>query len=367
MAIHVITGVMGSGKSYEAVSEKIVPALRDEAHRRVVTNIEGLDTAAIAAFINKPQAEVEARLVRVSYERVSQPGFWYDPEAGADDTVVQPGDLVVLDEVWRYFNRSDKLAEDAMRFFRMHRHYVSPDSGLTCDVVLINQSFRGIHQDIRDVVELQFQCRKLKALGRPQNYQVALLEGGERKPSHTYLRTYSKKVFPLYSSYGSANAKEAVDKRQSVFNTPFFKLVLPAFAVLMAFGCWKSYRYFKDMGKPPGGSEPVAAATAAAPASQAGLQGSPAPTVGVAPSPAPSAFSTVSGSAAEWRLVARYSVGGLPVVVLVNSVGQYRTITAGSYSQGASTDVSVLIPKDPPDRATPWSGPAPIATKGAAR
>ncbi|MDR7334282.1 zonular occludens toxin domain-containing protein [Roseateles asaccharophilus] len=364
MAIHAITGVMGSGKSYEAVSEKIVPALRDEAARRVVTNIEGLSVPAIAAYINKPESEVEARIVRISYDRVSEPGFWYDPEHGSgSETVVQPGDLVVLDEVWRYFNRGDKLPEDAMRFFRMHRHYVSEQSGLTCDVVLINQSFRGIHQDIRDVVELQFQCRKLKALGRPQNYQVLLLEGGERKPSHDYIRTYSKRVFPLYSSYAGGQGKEAVDKRQSVFNTPFFKVVLPLFAVLMVFGVYKTYSYFADMGKPADGAALVTPSAAAS--SPSGLP--TPPSAGAAPAPAQSAFSTASGSAADWRLVARYSVGGLPVVVMVNASGQYRTVTSGSYTQGASTDVSVQIPLDPSDRATPWSGPAPASTKGAAR
>jgi zona occludens toxin len=333
MAVHAITGVMGSGKSYEAVSEKIVPALKNEADRRVVTNIEGLNTAEIAKYIGKPEAEVEVRLVRISYERVSEAGFWYDPESGAIETVVQPGDLVVLDEVWRYFNRTDKLPADAMKFFRMHRHYVGTDSGLTCDVVLINQSFRGIHSDIRDVVETQFACRKLKALGRPQNYQVSVIEGGERKATRSELRKYSDKVFPLYSSYSGTQGKEAYDKRQSVFNTPLFKYVLPLFAVLMCWGVWSTMNYFTGMGKAKGGE--LAAASTIAPAKPTTASpGTPAPTgqgqVAPAAQPTPGGFQQPApGTAETWRVAARYTVNGLPVVVLVDSAGRHRTVTAG--------------------------------------
>lgn len=348
MAIHAITGVMGSGKSYEAVSEKIVPALRDEEHRRIVTNIEGLSTPAIAAFIGRPEADVEARLVRISYERVTEPGFWYDPDAGATDTLVQPGDLVVLDEVWRYFNRGTKLPDDAMRFFRMHRHYVGAESGLTCDVVLINQALRGIHQDIRDVVEVQFACRKLKVLGRPQNYQVLVHEGGDRNASHTYLRKYSDKVFPLYSSYTQGGAKESIDKRQSALNKPFFKLVLPLAALAIAVGSYGGYSYFKDMGKGKGTKASAAASAASSPVT---ATSPPAPG-----QPAPTSFGSPSATADAWRLVARYSVSGLPVVILVDGSGRYRTVTSGSYSQGASNDVSVAIPAADPTRASPWTG-----------
>lgn len=338
MAIHAITGVMGSGKSYEAVSEKIVTALRDDDERRVVTNISGLNYQAIADFINKPLDEIQRRLVHIPYERVTESNFWYDPEGGSTATVVQPGDLVVLDEIWRYFNRGAKLSEDAMRFFRMHRHYVS-DDGHTCDVVLINQSFRGIHQDIRDVVEVQFECRKLKALGRPQTYQVRVIEGGERKASHVYTRNYNKKVFPLYSSYDKANAKEALDKRQSVFNTGFFKFVLPLFLIATLVCGYYIYKHFKNLG---------------------------GESVSVTPAPASPSYTPQSNSSApvasfdtgEWRLVARYVSSGFPVAVLVDSNGRFKTITSGDFRQGVANDVSVGLPPSDSDRgrATPWTG-----------
>lgn len=356
MAIHAITGVMGSGKSYEAVSEKIAPALRDNEHRRVVTNIEGLNLQAFADYTGRPLADVERRLVCVSYERITEPGFWYDPEAGAVNTVVQPGDLVVLDEVWRYYNRGTKIPDDAMRFFRMHRHYAHPDSGLTCDVVLINQALRGLHADIRDIVEVQFSCRKLKVLGRPENYQVFMIEGGERKASHRFMRKYRSEVFPLYKSHTVQGAKEEMDQRQNMLAKPFFKFVVPLALLAILGGLWTVFHYFGTLGKKPGAPEPAASALSApAPA------GAPAaPGAAPAPAVAPAGASTAS----QWRVVASYQVGSLPVVLLTDNSGRFRTLTAASFARGAADDIQVVVPPDESlkGKATPWTGPAPSFT-----
>lgn len=362
MAIHAITGVMGSGKSYEAVSEKIVPALRDEEGRRVITNIEGLNYQAIADFIGKPLDYVQAHLVQVAYERPSEPAFWYDPQPDGSGTAtaVQPGDLVVLDEVWRYFNQGMKLPDDAMRFFRMHRHYVSPTNNLTCDVVLINQAMRGIHRDIRDIIEVQFNCRKLKVLGRPQNYQVSVLEGNERKPSHQFLRKYSSKVFPLYSSYTNANAKEAVDKRQSALNSPFFKVIIPMALAGILLGGYYTYHHFRSMGQPKEAAKASSGAHAASGPAGAPTTDPLAPVPPAAASPGQPAPQAPTG---DWRVVAMYKVGGLPVALMLDDKGRYRTVTSGNYSAGASNDVTVAIPDAPPkDRATPWTGGEPTYT-----
>lgn len=345
MSLHAITGVMGSGKSHEAMKEKICPALKDDDTRRVVTNIEGLNYEAIAEHVGRPLEDIQRRLVHVSYDRVGEPDFWYDPEGGQKASVVQPGDLVVVDEMWRYFNRGVKLPEDAMRFFRMHRHYADPATGHTCDVVLINQSMRGIHQDIRDVIEVQFNCRKLKVLGRPQNYQVFVIEGGERNASHNFLRKYDPKVFPLYSSYANKNAKETVDKRQSALAKPFFKLVLPLALLGIVAGSYFTYRYFSSMGKP---KDTKPAATAAAPG-QPGLAAAPVAVPGQS-----------FGSSSSWRLASTYKVGNITVAVLVNDKGVYRTAPIAEMQQTTGTDIAVKVPDERQGFATPFTGPAPV-------
>ncbi len=365
MSIHAITGVMGSGKSHEAVKEKLAPALAADGTRRVITNIEGLNYEAIADYVKRPLDEIKARLVSVSYERVAEPAFWYSPDAtNPAASVVQPGDLVIVDEMWRYFNRGTKLPDDAMNFFRMHRHYADSATGQTCDVVLINQAIRGIHQDIRDVIEVQFNCRKLKALGRPQNYQVFVIEGGERKESHKFTRAYDKKVFPLYSSYGVKNAVEAVDKRQNALNTGFFKIVIPAAFLAIFAGGYGVWRYFHTMGTvDPMTGKPLAAASApAAPAASAPISAASAP----ATAPAPLGQPLAAPGGEDWRIVARYSVSSFPVVVLVDGKGRYRTVTSGDYQLGASsTDITIQPLKEKESRLSPWSGSAPTFGKSA--
>lgn len=362
MAIHAITGVMGSGKSYEAVSEKIVPAFRD-TKRRVITNIEGLDVKAIAEYCKLELDDVTERLVLVTDDRIIQPGFWYEPDepgsiseaatdvvspdflAGRTNTVVQPGDLIVIDEVWRYYNRGTQLPGDAMRFFRMHRHYVADSTGLTCDLVLINQSLRGIHQDIRDIVEVRFQCRKLSVLGRPKNYQVAVIEGDERKASHTYIRTYQAKVFPLYKSYtGKTNGTETKDKRQNALSKPFFRFVLPLAVIAVPAGLWFLYHTFDSMGKPADTSTTLAS--------------TPAPGAGGASV----AVATVT-PAGSWRLVASYQVGGATVAMMVNEAGFYRTAPVTGTSVTVKDDVGVTVTPTDTKYITPFSGPAPDYNK----
>lgn len=340
MAITAITGVMGSGKSYELVSQYIVKVLAENPGRRFVTNVEGLQYERIAEYCKLPLEDVKQRLVSVNYERVAQPGFWYDPEGGQSNSVVQPGDVVGLDEIWRYFGRGEKLPEDAMRFFRMHRHYADEKTGYTCDVVLVNQSFRGIHQDIRDVVEVQYACRKLKALGRADTYQVFVIEGGERNASHNIIRKYDKRVFPLYSSYNGQNAKEEVDKRQNVLQTGLFRFVIPLFLVLGTAGSWYTYKFLAT-----GGGQAKEAPAAAKPAASA-----PAGQAAAVPPP------LASGNEAKWRMAAIYHVNNTPVFVLTDGQGLYRTLAGVESRVVGFGEVQARLPEPTAGFVTPYSG-----------
>lgn len=391
MSIHAITGVMGSGKSHEAVKEKVATALAADDTRRVVTNIEGLNYDAIAEYVKKPIDNIRSRLISVTYERVAEVGFWYDPEGGVQevktqnpevitsitippttDSVVKPGDLVVLDEMWRYFNRGTKLPDDAMRFFRMHRHYADSATGQTCDVVLINQAMRGIHQDIRDVIEVQFNCRKMKSLGLSKYYQVFVIEGNDRKPSHDFKRKYDTKVFPLYSSYTVKDAKESIDKRQSALSTGFFRIVIPGAILAIFAGSYGVYSYFHNMGKvDPMTGKPLASAApspVAAAAPGTAPAAIPAATPAAAPAAAPAPVSGPLGGSVsdDWRIVARYSVSSFPVIVLQDSKGRYRTLTSGDYQLGASgNDLTIQAPKDKDQitRLSTWSGTSPTYSR----
>lgn len=351
MALHILSGVMGSGKSFEAIKEKLLPAVA--AGRRVVTNIDGVNAEAIAKHLKLEAAVVASRLVIVDYERPAQPGFYYAPES--PDSVVQPGDLLLLDECWRYFPRTAKVPEDAMHFVRMHRHYVSKTTNLSCEIVFINQTLSGLHRDIATVAEVEYRCRKLKVLGRPQNYQVFVYEGGERKSSHRFLRKYDPAIFPLYKSYAGAAGVEVLDKRQSALNTPFFKFVLPAFLIVMPFAGWHVY---KSMSTGFGQIRTAEAVSTTAAAAQPAVPG-PVGTPGSAPAPA----GAIPGApAGEWRLVATHKRGELLVATVVSSSGLYRTFPAVQlFEQGP--DLAVAPPALQPGYVSPYTGSLTVITR----
>lgn len=83
MAISVYTGVMGSGKSYEAVLNGVLPALK--AGRRVVTNISGMSNEKCQAYLVERGCKAEdlGTVVVVSNDDVLQPGF-FPGEAAAE-------------------------------------------------------------------------------------------------------------------------------------------------------------------------------------------------------------------------------------------------------------------------------------------
>lgn len=239
MALTAVVGLMGSGKSFEAVKSHILPALK--AGRRVVSNIAGLSYDRIRDYLG-PLADgallERDRLVVVDSEAVSQPGFFCGDKA-TGSTVVLPGDLVVLDEVWRFWGDGEDLPLEHMEFLRMHRHYVDA-KGQTCDVTLIIQDVASLHRKIKKVVQFTARCRKHSSLGFSKRYAVDMYEGTTLRKaylvgSHNY--RYDSAIFPLYQSYDGATAKEGqTDKRVVLWRSPGFMLG-SAIGLALLLGC----------------------------------------------------------------------------------------------------------------------------------
>ena len=96
MANTAYCGVPGSGKSYEVVTEVILVALK--TGRRVVSNIAGLHYEEMRAYLLADvglAADQIGALVVVGNDDIAGAKFFYND--GAVGTVVQPGDLGVID------------------------------------------------------------------------------------------------------------------------------------------------------------------------------------------------------------------------------------------------------------------------------
>ena len=127
MPINSYTGLMGSGKSFECVTSVIIPAVKEG--RRVVTNVDGIDSDAIRAYCHEKfdiAMDKLGEVVHCTNDDVPKANFL--PYAQDADTFCKPGDIVCIDEAWRFWGTDCKLLAEHKVFFREHRHFVHPDT-----------------------------------------------------------------------------------------------------------------------------------------------------------------------------------------------------------------------------------------------
>lgn len=354
MALHGIGGSMGAGKSFEAVSEKIVTSMR--RGQKVVSTIEGLDHEAFAEYLEMDIDEVRRLLDVRTNEELHDDSAWYHPEENPV-AIVGPGVHLVYDEAWDLFESDCKISPRIRNYIAMHRHWTAPDSTITGDITLITQDLSGLHRYVKNRMAMRFECRKQSALGRTDKYSLYMFEGKSRKETKRETKPYDPKIFPLYKSHANGGATELHDKRQSVFNSKFFKIVLPlAFVGIIAGGVFAYHQIShmsdnKAFNKNPTATQSAGLPPPVAPAgSSSTAQATPGAPATLQPQPLP--------SASDWRVIASYNVGTLFVVEMVNSKGQYKKFTSGSYTKGASDDLAVRVPDEKPGYASPSTGPA---------
>ncbi|VVE00131.1 Zonular occludens toxin [Pandoraea communis] len=345
MAINAYTGLMGSGKSYEVVSSVIVPAVL--AGRRVVTNVDGINADAIHAYctdVKKADPTTLGPLIPISNADVLKAGFFPDETRPDLDSIVKAGDLVAIDEAWEFWSVSHKISPEHMRFFRMHRHYVHLETGVSCDVALMIQSITDLHRQLRSVIEVTFVTKKLKELGLGNRYRVEMFGGGRITKAArlgTTTTTYDKAIFPLYQSYAGGKGKErAIDSRQNMLRNP--KLWVTA---VFFVGCWIGvgvflWRFFhpKTEASPSNTVESNANLSALA---NTALESAP----------------RLPQLSERWRVAGRYSVAGKRYVVLSDNAGRLRVEPSSAFRNSGLG----IIGEVDGQQVTAWSGQKPAS------
>lgn len=355
---------MGSGKTYEVVSVVILGALA--RGRRVVTNIAGINYPAMVDLLVEQGVEPEkiGTIVQIDHEKVLDPFFWRADVGNEDKSkferfmrrllaslpktdeegkptvikefFIQRGDLVVLDEIWRFWGGFGLKDEDGhkcpstvMNFFRMHRHFTHPETGVSCDVALITQDVADIARRVRAVIEETYYMEKLTAIGSSKRYRVDVHQGGKigRKPLRSLQRSYEEKYFGLYKSHsghkeGEAGPKEEnIDKRGNILGGAIFKVVIPLFILIFGFAVYYLWGFFHP--KPKKTDNPAVASSS-----------SPNPSMPAKPS------SNVSDT---WRVYGWYTVNSSMVAILKNNDGRLRHVYAPQSMRLAGLDIAVTI------------------------
>lgn len=250
MAISAYVGVPGSGKSYEVVKSVILPAIM--SGRRVVSNVYGLDEEKIRQYLlknnRKLREEQLGKLIYVDNEQCLDPKFL--PSMEDQDTFCQAGDLIVIDEVWRIWGSDKDIPKNHRSFIAEHRHFAHSETGVTCDLVVINQDVAQIPRFIKDRIETTYRMQKHVALGFRNRYRVDVFQGIKLFKSNRmnfYQEKYNKDIFELYKSYENTNAVESVtDKRQSIFSSTKALVYIIATPIFIIVSAYFVYDYFSQ-------------------------------------------------------------------------------------------------------------------------
>ncbi|EDP8644545.1 zonular occludens toxin family protein [Salmonella bongori] len=329
MAITGYIGIPGSGKSYECVSNVLLPAVK--SGRRVITNIIGVVPDVIYDYcvdrLNLDRASLGVVVVVDSNTMKQRDFFPYKDsnDVTVTDTFCKPGDLIVADEVWRLWQKDKDICEEHRSFFAEHRHFTDVNTGACCDFVYMTQSLSTVARYIRDRQDKTFRMTKLTSLGLSRRYRVDVFEGAKTTKacllqSHQY--GYKKEIFPLYKSYDTVNgAEQVVDKRQSFLNKRFIFIFLFIPVLLFIFGSYYVFQFF---------SGPVTEASEDSTevefrtASSSGLPQSSERVAALTP--------THSSVSSTWRIGGRMVKGDLSYVVLVNVDGRVRMELLNGFS-----------------------------------
>lgn len=240
-------GLPGSGKSYEAMLTRIVPALAKR--RAVVAYIEGLDIPKIAGLAKITEDECRELLTVVERHQVQtqvvdeQSGKVVRTEEHLPD-LAKPNALMVLDEAQNFWGNRAKLSPALTQFITEHRH-----QGI--DIVLMGQDLRDVHATWRRRVELKMAFLKLNGFGRlfANRYSCTTyrhLGADEFKRVALQVRSYDPRYFGTYKSHVSdeTNTEDYSDERGQVLNTPLLRYGMPLAVAAGIWGLWSSYRFF---------------------------------------------------------------------------------------------------------------------------
>ncbi len=248
MAIILYFGVPGSGKSYEVVNSRVIPALKEG--RRVVTNIRGLDIKLIQNYIKKTDKKYDIKnlgqLASVDHDLIQTADFfpYFDEEEKpVENTFIKRGDYIIIDEAWRFFPDTKRLSPSLESFFAEHRHF-------SLDVILLNQTPDGISKYVRGRIESMFEPANQKRIGF-KGYVVHTYAGSKayaKNRTTSSPKKFRKEIFELYNSYANGDGSETLQSL-SVYKTLKFKflaLTLILALSLLIHGVWVKFNSNPD-------------------------------------------------------------------------------------------------------------------------
>lgn len=222
-------GLPGSGKSYEAAINQIIPALMKG--RLVYAYIEGLNHEKFAEVTGLPLEVINKLLHQLIKEQVR------------DVHNHVPNDsLVLLDELQDFFPAGKGTLDSGItEFVTQHRH-----RGI--DIVCMGQDHRDCHMLWKRRIDTLITFVKRDAVGMPKSYTWTThkLQAGKFVKLRSGKGEYEEKYFGLYASHesGVSAIDSHKDDRTNIFKSSFFRTWLPLFFVVLGYAIYYLYGFF---------------------------------------------------------------------------------------------------------------------------
>lgn len=240
-------GLPRSGKSYEAMVERIIPAL--QAGRGVLAYIEGLDHEKIAIAASLEVAQVRRLLRPLTLEQVeSKPRILRNGDEDKKTPPDQPlldhirdNDLIIIDEAQDFWGTKAKLSAEFTKFVTQHGH-----RGL--DIILMGQHLADVHPLFRRRVETKLVFIKLNAIGAEQRYSVTSYKqvDSKWKKVTTKVGKYEPRYFGTYKSHVSSEIQTGnyKEKRSTVWSSPLMRFGVPIGLLVGVLGFVQAWKFF---------------------------------------------------------------------------------------------------------------------------
>lgn len=231
--IELYEGVPGSGKSYYAVAEKFLPAVRKG--RRVYLYVEGIYLDRLALFTGIPLEDLQKQIT-----------VWGDPlDVLTMHKSVEPQSLVLIDEAQTVFRALERVDKSLLRWLETHRHH-------GVDVLVCCQDYKQMSCGVTRLVEATVKFRKLAFVGLQRHSQAKVRGNPEdQEIIRTFTFKYSPALYAYYSSYSAAAIRE--EKRaHTVWKSARIATSLAAGLFALGMLLWKPWTSL-DAAKPAPG------------------------------------------------------------------------------------------------------------------
>jgi zona occludens toxin len=256
-------GMPRSGKSYAAMKDHIIPALKKG--RAVYARLNGLNYPQIADLAGLDEARCRELLVEITEEQV--PNL---------DALAFPQDcFIVIDELQNYFPDSrGQLKPEIRKWIAEHGHH-------GWDVLIMGQVLKDCHKNWINRTNRKVQFYKKDVVGKDNEYKWVMYNGTPDKNGNVKFNEvssgdakYDPAYFGTYKSHSDGTENKGVysDERANVFKTPFFRKWLPIYAVVALVALGVLINFFNGGMVPdkpaPVTTKPESAITATAPAGE---------------------------------------------------------------------------------------------------